>query len=184
MYDATLFYKKKAKDNVNLEKWGLTEKAYALCTVHRAENTDDRHRLQSVKKALNIINKTLPIILPLHPRTKKIIKESTFSDLLSSLIVVDPVSYIETQRLEMWAKLIFTDSGGMQKEAYFHKVPCITLRDETEWMETVNSGWNNLVGTEEGKIIQCYENIVMPSTAQKLYGDGASSSLIVNFLLK
>jgi UDP-GlcNAc3NAcA epimerase len=135
-------------------------------------------------KALVTINKTLPIILPLHPRTKKIIKESSFSDLLSSLRVVNPVSYIETQRLEMGAKLIFTDSGGMQKEAYFHKVPCITLRDETEWVETVNSGWNKLAGTKEDEIIKCYENVVMPSAAQKLYGDGTSSSLIVNVLLK
>jgi UDP-GlcNAc3NAcA epimerase len=182
MYDATLFYQKKAKDTVNLEKWGLTEKDYALCTVHRAENTDDQNRLQSIFKALNVINKTLPVILPLHPRTKRMLSESSFSNLLSSLKVVDPVSYFETQRLEMSAKLILTDSGGMQKEAYFHGVPCITLRDETEWVETINSGWNSLTGVSESKILKCFENLTIPNEFIKLYGDGGSSKRIINNL--
>ena len=114
MYDATLFYQKKAKDTVNLEKWGLSENAYALCTIHRAENTDDEYRLRSILNALRQICKTIPIILPLHPRTKKIISETSFSDLLNSLNIIAPTSYIETQRLEMSAKVMLTDSGGMQ----------------------------------------------------------------------
>ena len=182
MYDATLFYQQKAKETVSLEKWGLDEKGYALCTIHRAENTDVRCRLQSILNALHKINKTLPIILPLHPRTRKIVSESSLSDLLSNFIVVEPVSYIETQRLEMSAKLILTDSGGMQKEAYFHGVPCITLRDETEWVETINSGWNTLAGANEDIILQCYENVHVPTTTHQIYGDGTSSSQILNFL--
>jgi UDP-GlcNAc3NAcA epimerase len=184
MYDATLFYQKKAKDTVNLKKWGIGEKCYALCTIHRAENTDDLDRLQSIFKALNIVNKTLPIILPLHPRTKKIISESSFADFLTFLNVIDPISYIETQRLEMSAKIILTDSGGMQKEAFFHKVPCITLRDETEWVETVQSGWNHVVGASTGKILDCFEAIQIPEDRFEFYGDGMASSKIVDHLLK
>ena len=184
MYDATLFYKKKAKETINIEKWGLDEKGYALCTIHRAENTDDQNRLESILQALNIINKTLPIILPLHPRTKKIISESSFADLLTFLNVIDPISYIETQRLEMSAKVILTDSGGMQKEAFFHKVPCITLRDETEWVETVQSGWNQIVGASTAKILESFETIQIPEDKYEFYGDGMASSKIVDHLLK
>lgn len=183
MYDATIFYQKKAKEEVSLEKWGLVENAYALCTIHRAENTDDLDRLQSIFQALNIINKTIPIILPLHPRTKKIIKQSSFADLFTSLNVIDPISYIETQRLEMSAKVILTDSGGMQKEAFFYKVPCITLRDETEWVETVQSGWNHVVGASTAKILDCFETIQIPDDKLEFYGDGMASSKIVDHLL-
>jgi UDP-GlcNAc3NAcA epimerase len=183
MFDATLFYQKKAKEAVNLEQWGLTEKDYVLCTVHRAENTDDLNRLQSIFQALNTINKALPVILPLHPRTKKIIYESSFSNLLSKLKVIDPVSYIETQRLEMGAKLILTDSGGMQKEAFFHKVPCITLRDETEWVETVQAGWNRVTGASETDILDSFENYSIPEKHLNFYGDGQSASKILRTLL-
>ena len=184
MYDATLFYQKKAKETVGLEKWCLDEKGYALCTIHRAENTDDKNRLQSILNALNTINKTLPVILPLHPRTKKIISKSSFSNLLSNLKVIDPVSYIETQRLEMGAKLILTDSGGMQKEAFFHKVPCITLRDETEWVETVQAGWNQVVGASSSKIIECFETIQVQEEKFEFYGDGNAASKIVDHLIQ
>jgi len=183
MYDATQFYQKKAKETVSLEKWGLVENAYALCTIHRAENTDDPNRIQSIIKALTMINKTLPIILPLHPRTKKIIKESSFSDLLGLLKVIEPVSYLETQRLEMGAKLILTDSGGMQKEAFFHKVPCITLRDETEWVETVESGWNRVTGASENNILDSFENYSIPEKHLNFYGNGQSASKILQTLL-
>ena len=183
MFDATRFYQKKAKETVNLEQWGLTEKDYALCTVHRAENTDDQNRLESIFQALNTINKTLPVILPLHPRTKKIISKSSFSNLLSNLKVIDPVSYIETQRLEMGAKLILTDSGGMQKEAFFHKVPCITLRDETEWVETVQEGWNRVTGASETCILDSFENYSIPEKHLNFYGDGQSASKILQTLL-
>jgi len=183
MYDATLFYQKKAKETVSLEKWGLVENGYALCTIHRAENTDDPNRLQSIIKALTTINKSLPIILPLHPRTKKIISESSFANLLTFLNVIDPISYIETQRLEMSAKVILTDSGGMQKEAFFNKVPCITLRDETEWVETVQSCWNHVVGASTAKILDCFEAIQIPKDRFEFYGDGMASSKIVDHLL-
>jgi UDP-GlcNAc3NAcA epimerase len=184
MFDATLFYQRKARETVNLEKWGLDEKGYALCTIHRAENTDDPNRLESIFQALREISKIMPIILPLHPRTKKIVSQSSFADLISTLEVVDPLSYIETQRLEMGAKLILTDSGGMQKEAFFHEVPCITLRDETEWVETVHSGWNQVVGASSKKIIECFETIQAQEGKFEFYGDGNAASKIVGHLIQ
>ena len=184
MYDATLFYRERAREHVSLKQWNLEDSKFALCTIHRAENTDNPSRLKSIFQALHQISTTLPIILPIHPRTKKILMKSSFAELLSSLNIVDPVSYIESQRLEMGAKVILTDSGGMQKEAFFHKVPCITLRDETEWVETVNSGWNTLAGASTEKILKAIEDIITPIDQGPYYGDGCSASKIIQELLK
>ena len=183
MYDATLFYKEKAKKLVNLNKWGLIEKNYAFCTIHRAENTNDRRRLESIFRALHQISLNLPIILPLHPRTKKILEKSSFSDLLYNLKIVDPISYLETQRLEMGSKLILTDSGGIQKEAFFHEVPCITLRDETEWVETVQSGWNQVVGSSTKKILESIEKNQIQNEKSDFFGEGNASFKIVDYLI-
>ena len=126
MYDATLFYREKAREHVSLKQWNLEDSKFALCTIHRAENTDNPSRLKSIFQALHQISTTLPIILPIHPRTKKDSHEIfSFAELLSSLNIVDPVSYIESQRLEMGAKAILTDSGGMQKEAFSIKSPVL-----------------------------------------------------------
>lgn len=183
MYDATLFYRAKAKEYISLDTWNLEAGNFALCTVHRAENTDDPSRLKSIFQALHQINKKMPVILPMHPRTKKIIEKSSFSNLLTNLNIVEPLSYLETQRLEMSAKIILTDSGGMQKEAFFHQVPCVTFRDETEWVETVNSGWNTLVEASTEKIIESFENRTVPVVQDHYYGDGKSAEIIVQSLL-
>ena len=183
MYDATLFYREKAREHISLNTWSLETGNYALCTIHRAENTDDPNRLKSIFQALDQINRKLPVILPLHPRTNKILMKSSFSDLLSSLKVIDPISYLETQRLEMSAKVILTDSGGIQKEAFFHQVPCITLRSETEWVETVISGRNTLVGASTEKIINAVANSSLPVDNNKYYGVGKSSIQIISKIL-
>lgn len=182
MYDSTLFYAEKAKQTISLNHWSLKEKEYALCTIHRAENTDDPNRLISIFQALQKINEDLNVVLPLHPRTRKFIEEGKHSELLNNLNILEPVSYLEIQRLEMGAKIILTDSGGMQKEAYFHSVPCITLRDETEWVETIESGWNKLAGANKDKILQCFENINPSSDTSFLYGNGNSSQNILNYI--
>ena len=184
MYDATLFYREKAKERIFLKTWNLYEGNFALCTIHRAENTDESSRLNSIFQALHQINKKMPVILPMHPRTKKIIEKSSFSNLLTNLKIVEPLSYLETQRLEMSARCVITDSGGMQKEAFFHKVPCITLRDETEWVETVFSGWNTLVGASKEKIIESFENNKAPIEQNQFYGDGQSAVEIIKILLE
>ena len=183
MYDATLYYAEKAKQAVSLDQWSVSEKGYALCTIHRAENTDDPTKLLSIFTALQEINNELPVVIPLHPRTHKILNASDKANLLENLIITDPLSYLEIQRLEMSAKFILTDSGGMQKEACFHSVPCITLRDETEWVETVESGWNRLVGSSSMNILDAFQNFQIPSCSTGLnsYGNGQAAAKCVEY---
>jgi UDP-GlcNAc3NAcA epimerase len=183
MYDAVLYYRERAKEHVSLESFQLKEKAYALCTLHRQENTDNPARLNNILSALRSIAQDLPVVLPLHPRTKAKLAQHNNRDALKGLTILDPVPYLEMQRLQMSAQLILTDSGGMQKEAYFHQVPCITLRDETEWVETVEAGWNQLVGADGDKIITAVQSNSMPPTWQTaFYGDGKAAHQIVNLL--
>ena len=185
MYDATLFYSQSVTENISLSKWDLDEKNYALCTLHRAENTDDPARLKSIFSALQNIAKELTVVLPLHPRTKISLQNSGHLDWLENLFLLEPISYLEMQRLEMSAKIILTDSGGMQKEAYFHKVPCVTLRDETEWVETIEAGWNQLAGASFEKIIHCFRNPGKPKEESRdIYGDGQAAMKIVRELLQ
>ena len=193
MYDALLLYLELARKKSNiLEKLKLTGKEYYLATLHRAENTDNLENLRNIFEALVEISKDIPIILPLHPRTKNSIKSLNPSLLTShfSLRIIDPVSYFDMLVLEANAKIIFTDSGGVQKEAFLFKVPCITLRNETEWIETVQSGWNMLVGADREKIINAQRMIAhnltnnnIPSHTYNFYGDGRASKKIIKVLL-
>jgi UDP-GlcNAc3NAcA epimerase len=127
-----------------LEKYSLKEKKYAFATVHRAENTDSSERLNKIICYLieESARQQLKVILPLHPRLKKLLNKYELN--FGSIIVCNPIGYLDTQSLLQNAVLIFTDSGGIQKEAYFHGVPCVTLRNETEWTETIQAGWNRL----------------------------------------
>lgn len=193
MYDALLLYLELARKKSNiLEKLKLTNTEYYLATLHRAENTDNLENLRNIFEALVEISKDIPIILPLHPRTKNSIKSLNPSLLTShfSLRIIDPVSYFDMLILEANAKIIFTDSGGVQKEAFLFKVPCITLRNETEWIETVQSGWNMLVGADREKIINAQRMIAhnltnnnIPSHTYNFYGDGRASKKIIKVLL-
>jgi len=185
MFDAVLYYRDRAKARVSLEQFGLKEKAYALCTLHRQENTDDPVRLNNICRALRTISKDMPVVLPLHPRTKAKLQQGHDASALRGLSIFEPLPYLEMQRLQMDAKLILTDSGGVQKEAYFHQVPCITLRDETEWVETVDSGWNELVGSDERKIIDaCDRANAGRHSDYQVYGDGASAMKVCNLIAR
>jgi UDP-GlcNAc3NAcA epimerase len=185
MYDATLFYMKRAKNTFSLKSWDLGEKNYVLCTVHRAENTDNPKRLISIFTALQEIAKSLPVALPLHPRTQKLIKDLGEQKLLESLTILEPVSYLEMQVLEMGAKVILTDSGGMQKEAFFHRVPCVTLRNETEWVETLDLGWNQLAGSIKENILSAFYKSLdtPPNIPSSFYGCGDAATKCVEYLL-
>lgn len=184
MFDAVLHYRESTRAKVNLASWGVTSKSYALCTLHRQENTDDEVRLSSILGALRSIATDLPVLLPLHPRTRILLEQKGNTGWLDGLQVLDPIPYLEMQRLQMDAKVILTDSGGMQKEAYFHSVPCITLRDETEWVETVNAGWNRLAGADERNILEAFKQARAPSgQPEGVYGDGQAASRIVQALL-
>ncbi|MEJ5336111.1 MAG: UDP-N-acetylglucosamine 2-epimerase (non-hydrolyzing) [Thermus sp.] len=145
MYDAALYYGEKAeKHSQILKRLGLVPKGYILATVHRAENTDDPNRLRVILEALAEVHREVPVVLPVHPRTRKRVEEFGLSGFLGYLLTIDPVGYLDMVMLEKNAWRIATDSGGVQKEAFFYKVPCVTLRKETEWVELVELGWNRL----------------------------------------
>jgi len=159
---------------------------YYLVTLHRAENTDDPKKLKSILEALNEIGRKIPVILPLHPRTKKMIHTFRLLPRGRHIKLIDPVSYFDMLSLEKQAKAILTDSGGVQKEAYWFRVPCFTLREETEWVETVRSGWNVLVGTARRRIVEEASSLLKrtPSPKSKgVFGDGRASQRIVQVLI-
>jgi UDP-GlcNAc3NAcA epimerase len=180
MLDVTLFYRDIAVDGIALSEFGLTEKNYILCTLHRQENTDDITRLSQIFSALKVISKTLRVVLPLHPRTRSRLQEESISLQSSGLMVIPPLSYLEMQRLEMGAAMILTDSGGIQKEAYFHQVPCITLRNETEWPETCEGGWNRLVGADSARIMSAVQSLGSFDSAKlRAFGSGDAATRIL-----
>lgn len=181
MYDAALYYGDKAEQTSQiLELLKLTSKGYVLATLHRQENVDDRVRLASILQGL--ASSAKPIVMPLHPRTRKRLQEFGLT-VPSTVRIIDPIGYLDMVMLEKHAALIATDSGGVQKEAYFHKVPCITLRDETEWVELVGSGANRLVGADAAKIAASLDMQVGQNCfATPLYGTGRTGDAIVSFL--
>lgn len=176
MYDAVLMFKERAKSKENLlVELGCEKGEYILTTIHRAENTNDIKRLENIIQALNECGET--IILPLHPRTKKFISDYglEFND---NIKVIDPIGYLEMLMLEANSKKIVTDSGGVQKEAYFMDKPCVTMRDETEWVETVEVGWNIVVGTNKDKILDAIKNFNPTHERPSIFGDGFASDKI------
>lgn len=182
MYDAILHFSNIAKDNNEiLEKNTIKTGDYILVTIHRAENTDHIERLENIITALNECGKK--IVLPIHPRTKKFIENYglSFSD---NVKLIDPVGYLDIIRLEKNCSKIVTDSGGVQKEAFFMDKPCITMRDETEWVETVENGWNTIVGADKTKILNAIQNFVPEFPKQNFFGDGNASEKIVELLGK
>lgn len=183
MYDAALEFGRIADEKVDLDFWGVAKDSYVLCTLHRAENTDSVERLSSILEALRSIATELPVIIPLHPRTRKRIASLESSSWMQGLNVIKPVSYLEMVGLEQSASAIITDSGGVQKEAFFHRVPCITVRDETEWKETVELGWNRVVGADQGRIEEAWRTIG-PGKEIELspYGDGKAGEKILKLV--
>lgn len=188
MYDAAIAFGQVAEEKSKiLTTLGLQPKKFRLCTVHRAENTDNPERLTQIILALvAIATPDCPVILPLHPRTKVYLDNYNLNATIASneaLRVVEPVDYLDMVLLEKNAETILTDSGGVQKEAYFHHTPCVTLREETEWVETVEAGWNQIAGFNTEKIIEClgYES---KKTKIKEYGDGHAAEKIVNAIVR
>lgn len=179
MYDAALFYRKRAKEPKWFDKLGVQKGSFILATVHRAESTDDPKRLADLLRG--IAQTKDPVILPLHPRTRTRITEFGL-EIPKTIHVVPPTGYLEMIWLEMNCSAIATDSGGVQKEAYFHGRPCITLREQTEWVELVESGWNTLVGANPEKIAKALSLQVTPEPGKPLYGDGNAANLIVDVL--
>jgi UDP-GlcNAc3NAcA epimerase len=143
MFDTTLAAVKRAEGRSTiLETHGLEPRAYAVATIHRAENTDDPERFARVIAWLEAAARETPVVMPVHPRTRKLLASRQLTP--AGLTLIDPIGYLDMARLLSRAAAVFTDSGGLQKEAYFHRVPCVTLREETEWVETIEAGWNRL----------------------------------------
>ena len=166
-----------------LAQYKLHPKKYALATLHRAENTDDPTRLTNYIQGLVEIAKDIPVIFPLHPRTEKALVTNQLLEMVkSSLIAIPPVGYLDMIALESQARVILTDSGGIQKEAYFFKVPCLTLRDETEWVELIDAGVNRLVPPIPSEIEKAYQGIQDVEWVEGLYGDGKTAERIVRVI--
>ncbi len=191
MYDAALYYGSKAEAESDiLQQLRLESKGYILATVHRAENTDNPLRLGAIFRGLMEVGGEIPVVLPLHPRTRKALeRENLLLEASRNLRLIEPVGYLDMVHLEKNSRLIATDSGGIQKEAFFYRVSCITLREETEWVELVESGWNILVPPlgedmiikEVQTVLACPRRI---NFGGELYGNGKTALLIAQLLLK
>ncbi len=183
MYDALLYNIQMADSGSTiLERLKLQPNRYFLATVHRAENTDHRDRLTNILDAFaELATGEQQVVFPVHPRTRK--QLATFHRNGSpNLIMIEPVSYFDMLALEKNARVIMTDSGGIQKEAYLLGVPCVTLRSETEWLETVEEGWNAVVNAERLLIVERALSVQPPRTERKLFGNGHASDQILRIL--
>lgn len=175
MLDILNWAKKEATSgsSMTLEKLHLKEKGFLLCTVHRSENTDDISRLSAIVSALNALEET--VVFPIHPRTHKVLSEGKFA-LKPHIRLIEPVGYLAMVCLVAAARMVLTDSGGLQKEAYWLGTPCVTLRDETEWVETVQAGWNRLAGAGTDQIVDAVRKFDAPAERPDLYGDGCTAA--------
>ncbi len=168
-----------AKPAEILDRLGVSKKSYLLATVHRSENTDDSSRLSRILNVFNSLDE--PVIFPVHPRTRKALAGKDY-ELRSHVRLIDPLAYLDMVTLADSAAMILTDSGGLQKEAYWLGVPCVTLRNETEWVETVEAGWNALVGCDRDKILHAVRFFVPRDERPPLYGDGLAAAKCVDLL--
>jgi len=185
MYDVALHVGAKARrDSQICESLGVAGRPFVLATCHRAENTDDLGRLSQIVDGLRQLSTQMPVVLPLHPRTSKILESNQLMGRLQGVTLTAPLSFIDMVALEQSATVVVTDSGGVQKEAFFYGVPCVTTRDETEWVETVRSGWNTLVGADADAICTAALRPRPEGVRPEFYGSGSASKLIVSALLQ
>lgn len=174
MYDANLYYR--AHNNVKIE-----DKDFILLTIHRQENTDNIARLSSIVEAINALSSE-SFVFPVHPRTRKILAANSLR-FGAHVKLIDPIGYFEMLSYEENCKCVLTDSGGVQKEAFFFEKSCVTMRDSTEWVELVQSGWNTLTGADTERIVAAVKGISRPKTVPPLYGDGKCARLIADEIL-
>lgn len=184
MEDAAVYYTKKALSKSNiLRELGLKENEFILGTIHRAENTDHPDRLRDILNAFETIHRNCPVVVPMHPRTRKILSQQ---GIFPSFAIIDPIGYFDMIMLLKNCRMVLTDSGGVQKEAYFFNKFCITLRDQTEWVELVENGYNIIAGTNYTKIIGAMDQFSNQAFVKKnkLYGGGKAAMRIADFLAK
>jgi UDP-N-acetylglucosamine 2-epimerase len=162
-----------------LGRLGLNQRRYILTTVHRSENTDDLTRFSQILNAFNSLDE--PVVFPVHPRARKMIAEA-HCRVDPHVQLIEPVGYLDMVALASAARLILTDSGGLQKEAYWLAVPCLTMREETEWVETVEAGWNTLVGSDSKRIVEAVHSFAPEGSHPGLYGDGFAARKCVDLV--
>lgn len=183
MFDCVRLHRNNSRSREQiLARLGAPSRWYALATIHRAENTDDPKRLFEIFTGLSRSSSILPVILPLHPRTAAAVRDQVPLDALRGITIIDPVSFLDMIALEANAAVIVTDSGGVQKEAYFHEIPCVTIREETEWVETVESGWNQLTAANADSILSTLKrmlNLDRATPHPNFYGDAYAADKIV-----
>lgn len=182
MYDAALYYAKQiAQHSTVLQQLGLEDDKYLLATCHRAENTDDKVRLTSIVEAINELAKQYKIVLPLHPRTRKMIEQF---HLQLDCIVIEPVGYFDMLSLLKQCHMVLTDSGGLQKEAYFFHKHCVILRDQTEWVELTTAGCSTITGASKDKILEAVAINYNKEfhNGSVFYGNGHAAEIITNHL--
>jgi len=191
MYDVAIEARTRINAKEVLKKYNLSPKNFILVTIHRAENTDDEKNLKNIFFALkDIAEKGIVIFFPIHPRTKKALNERGLSSIKrpDTFIISSPVSYLEMIALESNARVIITDSGGVQKEGYFFKTPCVIPRKETEWMELVEAGWNKLTGTDRAGIVDTVLSLWTEGVKRKkwipFYGDGDAALRTVKIIIQ
>lgn len=186
MYDAALAFGERAeRESRVLDQLGLEPGGFILATVHRAENTDDPARLAAVFDGLSAVAREVPVVLPLHPRTAGALERQGVRAASDRLRLVEPLGYLDMVMLEKHARLVATDSGGVQKEAYFYGVPCVTLRDETEWVELVDAGWNRLAPPVSADAVSGAVLGALGTRGQDvaLYGDGTAGARVAALLV-
>lgn len=187
MYDATLYFGGRAdRHSAILERLKLATKGYILATVHRAENTDSPDCLRAILEALSKVSIEMPVVFPVHPRTRGVLVKEDLAHLGERLRLMEPVGYFDMMMLERNARLVVTDSGGVQKEAFLFSVPCVTLRSETEWQELVESGWNRLAPPVDRDTVASTIQDALANTpirSANPYGDGHAAERIARSLL-
>jgi UDP-GlcNAc3NAcA epimerase len=183
MYDVALYYGEKAERRSRiLEQLRLKPKEYVLATIHRAENTDDRQCLRNIFEGLDLVAREVKVVVPLHPRTRRAAKHLGLG--FQHAYAIEPLGYLDMVMLEKQSRLIATDSGGVQKEAFFYNVPCVTLRSETEWVELLELGWNRLVPpSAPAKIAEAIlENLDQSGASASPYGNGDAARKIIDVI--
>lgn len=186
MYDVALHHGKKvSSEGRTMARLGLAPGTFLLATVHRAENTDNPQRLDAIVQSLITIGRDLPVVWPMHPRTRTRLRQSGIFEVLAAQVqIIDPVGYLDMVQLEKYAAVIVTDSGGVQKEAFFHRTPCVTIRDETEWVELINARWNRLAPPTSVHLLVNTMREAIGSTGESVnpYGEGDAAHKIVTHL--
>lgn len=178
MYDSVLFYRNRSEGNGSFPELAGIPGRYLLATIHRAENTDNHDNFRNI--LLGLAGAPLPVVLPIHPRTRKILSQGF--DLPANLLLIDPVGYLPMLKLVNGSTKVLTDSGGLQKEAYFLGKPCITLRTETEWVETLHDGWNVITGTKPSAILDAIHSPMPTALRKDEFGDGHAAEIIAGHL--